>query len=36
MGGAVTGIPNEAKPENVKTMTKFTKKYSVYKKKSAR
>lgn len=32
MDGAVNGIPDEAKPENVKTMTDFTKSYGVYRK----
>ncbi|MFB0563535.1 MAG: uroporphyrinogen decarboxylase family protein [Candidatus Lokiarchaeia archaeon] len=30
MDGAVNGIPDEAKPENVKAMTDFTKAYGVY------
>jgi hypothetical protein len=31
MDGVVTDMPNEAKPENVKAMTEFPKKYGVYK-----
>ncbi len=32
MDGGVTGISDEAKPENVKDMTEATKTYGVYRK----
>ncbi len=32
MDGGVTGIPDEAKPENVRAMTEVTKTYGVYRK----